>query len=174
MLGPDLRRQHLIKPGVAVVHDPLGGSSDLGTLIQRRGLLHHAPGNIENDRRLLPIGRSAVHFGGRLVISVEQVQSDRGRQLGLSVFLSNLHIGSTELPMTILIHDPEDVPDDLFLPRQQPEWLPVPFTLGVLQVLNKSNGPICFRLIIMRSRKHESGRFIIGEFRVIRRPHSGH
>ena len=174
MLGPDLSRQHLIETGIAVVHDSLGGGSNLGAFIQRRSLFHHAPGDIENDGCLLPIGRSAVHFGCGLVISIEQIQSDRGRELGLSVFLSDLHIGSTELPVTVLIHDPEDVPDDLFLPRQQPERLSVPFALGVLQVLNKSNGPICFRLIIMRSRKHESGRFIIGEFRVIRRPHSGH
>ena len=117
VLGPDLSREDLIETGIGIVHDPLGGGSNLGPLIERRCLFHHAPRHIKNDRCLLPVCRCTVHFCRRLPIGIEEVKRYRCSQLRFSILLADLDIGCPELPVAVLIHDPEDVPNDLLLPR---------------------------------------------------------
>ena len=174
VLGPDLCGKDLIETGIGVVHDPLGGRSNLGSLIERRCLFHHAPRHIENNRCLLPVCCCAIHFCRRLPIGIEKVKRHRCGQLRFSILLADLDVGRPELPVTVLIDDSKNVPDDLLLPRQEPERFPVPLALGVFQVLDKGNGPVSLGLIIMRGRKHKPGRLIVFQFRIIGRSYSCH
>ena len=47
----------------------------------------------------------------------------------------------------ILTHGAEHIPDDLLLPRQQPEGLAMEFALGVLEALDEVDHPARFLLV---------------------------
>ena len=72
--------------------------------------------HIEHDGCLVAVTGRAVDLRRLLVVSVEQIQSHGSGQLRLALFLGYLHIGGEELPLAVLLHDAEDVPDDLLLP----------------------------------------------------------
>ena len=77
----DLRRQHLIESGIAVIYQTLGRCHDLGAFQESRCHFHHALGNIEYNGCLLTVGCCAVNLGGRLVVGIQKIQRNRCRKL---------------------------------------------------------------------------------------------
>ena len=158
MLGAGLCRKHLVVAVVAVVHDAFLGGGDLGAAHEGWGHLHHLLCHIKNDGCLVAVTSCAVDLRRLLIVSVEQIQSHRSRQLRLALFLGYLHISSEELPFAVLLHDAEDVPDDLLLPGEERERGPGPLAFGVAEVLNEGYGPVSLALIVVGCGEHELGR----------------
>ena len=169
MFCPDLSRKHLVETDVGVVHQSLCRRHDLGAFQKRRGHLHHPFCHIEHDGSLLPVRSRAVDLCRRFSVSVQKIQRHRSGKLALSVLLGDLHIGRAELPGAVLLHDPEHIPYDLFLPGKQPERFPAPPALGVAKVFDKSDRPVCFALVIVGFREHEPGWLVVLQFRVVLR-----
>ena len=161
MLRTNFGRQNLIKSCVPVVHDALGGCHDLTPFQKCRGHLHHLVGNIKNNGCLLTVSGSTVDFGRRLIIGKKQIQGHRSGKLGLAVLLTYFDISRAKLTVSLFIHDAEHIPDDLLLPRKQPEPLARPLAFGMAQVFDKSHCPVCFCGIVMAGRKHEPAGLII-------------
>lgn len=106
--------------------------------------LHHLVGNIKNDGCLLAVSCSTIDFGRWLIIGKKQIQGHRSGKLGFAIFLTDFDISRAELTVSSLVHDTEHIPDDLLLPRKQPEPLACPFAFGMTQVFNKGHCPVCF------------------------------
>ena len=155
VFGPGFRRQHLVEPGVAIIDDALARRPYLGAAHQGRTHLDHLPCHIKDDRRLIPVTGSAIHFGARFVISIKKVQGNSGSQLALSVLLWNLYIGRQELPLPVSLDDAEEITHNLFLPRQEQERLPGPFAFGMTEMLDEGNRPVGLVLVVMGIRQHE-------------------
>ena len=158
MLGAGLRRKHLVVAVVAVVDDAFLGGGDLGSAHEGRGHLHHLLRHIEHNGRLVAVAGRAVDLCRLLVVSVEQIQSHRRRQLRLALLLGYLHIGRQELALAVLLHDAEDVPHDLLLPGKQHEWGPGPLAFSVAEVLDEGHGPVSLGLVVVGGGEHELGR----------------
>ena len=167
MLRTDFRRQDLIKSCVPVVHNALGGCHDLAPFQKCRSHLHHLMGDIKNDGCLLTVSGSAIDFGRRLVIGKKQIQSHRSGKLGLAVLLADFDISRAELTVSSLVHDTEHIPDDLLLPRKQPEPLACPLAFGMAQVFDKGHCPVCFCGIVVASRKHEPAGLVVLQFWIV-------
>ena len=90
----------------------------------------------------------------------------------LPIFLWNFDISCAELAGIILFDDAENIPDDLFLPRQQPERFSCPTTFGMTEVFDETHSSVCLRRIVVRFRQHEACRLIVFQFRIIRRSFS--
>ena len=118
MLGSCFSRKHLVKPGIAVVNDPLSCRAYLGTAQERGTHFHHLPGYIKDDRRLVAVTGSAIDFRARFVVGVEKVQGNSRSQLTLPVLLWYLYIGRQELPFPVFLDDAEQITHNLFLPGQ--------------------------------------------------------
>ena len=56
-------------------------------------------------------------------------------ELALSLLLRDLDVRHIVLPIPVFLYRPKNVPNHLFLPRQQHEVLSVPFALRMLQRL---------------------------------------
>ena len=160
-------RQDLIKSCVPVVHNALRSRHDLAPFQKCRGHLHHLVGNIKNDGCLLAVSCSTIDFGRWLIIGKKQIQGHRSGKLGFSVFLADFDISRAKLTVPFFVHDAEHIPDDLLLPRKQPEPLSCPLTFGVSEVLNKGYCPICFCGIVMAAGKHEPTWFIVLQFWIV-------
>ena len=167
MLCTNFSRQDLVESCVAVVHNALGGCHNLAPLQQCRGHLHHLVGNIENDGCLLTVCCSTIDFRRGFVVGKKQIQSHRSGKFGLAVFLSDFDIRCAELTVSSFIHDAKHIPDDLLLPRKQPEPLPGPCAFGMTQVFNESYRPVCFSYIVVTGREHEPTGLVIFQFRII-------
>ena len=140
MLGGHLRGKHLIDAAGGLVHHALHGRNDLDPLAQRRGLLDHIDGHIKNNGRLLPVAGAGVHLGLPLVIVGQHIERDGRAELALALLFGNLDIGGGVLTHggIIVPYRSKHVPDDLLLPRQQLEGLPMKFALGMLQAFDKA------------------------------------
>ena len=147
VLGGHLRGQHLINASCWLVHHALCAGDDLDPLAECRGLLHHIDGHIEHDSCLLTVAGAGVNLRPPLIIVAEHVQGNGSTELALSVFLRDFDISCGVLPhgRIIVPHRAEHIPDDLFLPGQQLEWLPVEFSLGMLQAFNELRYPAGLR-----------------------------
>ncbi len=124
---------HLIDDGV-----PVGVQ-----IVLQIGVLDNLHRVREADLRLILDGRSGIHLWPGLSVSEEHVQSNPGRECGLTVLTRNLHIRIAEPPGAVGLHPSVDVPDDELLPRLQPETLPCPLSLGVFEFLDKADGLDC-------------------------------
>ena len=167
MLRTNFGRQNLIKSCVPVVHDALGGCHDLAPFQKCRGHLHHLVGNIKNNGCLLAVSRRTIDFGRWLIIGKKQIQGHRSGKLGFSIFLADFDISRAKLTVPFFVHDAEHIPDDLLLPRKQPEPLARPLAFGMTQVFDKSHCPVCFCGIVMAGRKHEPAGFVVLQFRIV-------
>ena len=167
MLRANFGRQNLIESCVPVVHDALGGRHDLAPFQKCRGHLHHLMGNIKNDGCLLAVSRRTIDFGRWLIIGKKQIQGHGSGKFGLAVLLTDFDISRAELTVSSLVHDTEHIPDDLLLPRKQPEPFSRPLAFGVAQVFDESHCPVCFCGIVMAGRKHEPAGLIVLQFRIV-------
>ena len=167
MLRTNFGRQNLIKSCVPVVHDALGGCHDLAPFQKCRGHLHHLVGNIKNNGCLLAVSRRTIDFGRWLIIGKKQIQGHRSGKFGLAVLLTYFDISRAKLTVSLFIHDAEHIPDDLLLPRKQPEPLARPLAFGMTQVFDKSHCPVCFCGIVMAAGKHEPAGFVVLQFRIV-------
>ena len=147
VLGGHFTGQHLINASCWLVDHSFGGRNDLDALAERRGLLHHINSNIKHDSRLLTVAGAGVNLRPPLIVIAEHIQGNGSAELTLSVLLRNLNVGRVVLPHGgIIVPDgTKHIPDDLFLPGQQLERLPVEFSLGMLQALNELRHPAGFR-----------------------------
>ena len=147
MLCGYLRGQHLIDASGRLVHHALGAGDDLDPLAERRGLLHHIHSHIKHDSCLLTVAGAGVNLRPPLIIVAEHVQGNGSAELTLPVLLRDLDVSRIVLPhgRIIVTDSAEHIPDDLFLPGQQLERLPVEFSLGMLQALNELRHPAGFR-----------------------------
>ena len=131
VLRADFGRQDLVKSCIAVIHDTLRCRHNLAPLQECRCHLHHLVGDIKDDGCLLAVGGSTIDFGRGFVIGKEQIQSYRSGKFGFAVLLTDFDISRAELTVSSLVHDAEHIPDDLFLPRKQPELFCPPTCLLV-------------------------------------------
>ena len=147
VLGGHFTGQHLINASCWLVDHSFGGRNDLDALAERRGLLYHVHSHIKHDSRLLTVAGAGVNLRPPLVIVAQHIQGNGSAELTLSVLLRNLNVGRVVLPHGgIIVPDgTKHIPDDLFLPGQQLERLPVEFSLGMLQALNELRHPAGFR-----------------------------
>ena len=90
----------------------------------------------------------------------------------LPIFLWNFDISCAELAGIILFDDAENIPDDLFLPRQQPERLSCPASFGMAEILDEPHSSVSLCRIVVRFRQHKACRFIILQFRIVGRSFS--
>ena len=167
VLRADFGRQDLVKSCIAVIHDTLRCRHDLAPFQKSRGHLHHLMGDIKNDGCLLAVSCSTIDFGRGFVIGKKQIQCHRSGKLGLAVLLTDFDISRAELTVSSLIHDSKHIPDDLLLPREQPEPLARPLAFGMTQVFNKGHCPVCFCGIVVTGRKHEPAWFVVFQFRIV-------
>jgi len=118
VLGVGLGAQHLVEAVGRLVHDALGGREDLHAPVQRGAHAHHVGRHLEDDGGLLAVGGASVDLRALLEVGAGQKQRHRGGELALAVLLGDLDVGGVELPVSVRLHDAEQVADDLLLPRQ--------------------------------------------------------
>ena len=167
MLRTNFGRQDLVESCVPVVHDALCCRHDFAPLQQCRGHLHHLMGNIKNNGCLLAVSCSAIDFGRWLIIGKKQIQGHRSGKLRFAVLLTYFDISRAKLTVPFFVHDAEHIPDDLLLPRKQPEPLARPLAFGVAQIFDKSHRPVCFCGIVVAGRKHEPAGLVVLQFWIV-------
>ena len=124
-------------------------------------------GDIKNDGCLLAVSCSTIDFCRWLVIGKKQIQGHRSGKLGFAIFLTDFDISCAKLTVATLVHNAKHIPDDLLLPRKQPEPFARPLTFGVSEVLNKGHCPVCVWSIVMAGRKHEPAGLVVLQFRIV-------
>ena len=164
MLGIRLSRQHLIKAVSRCIYNTLGCGKYLHSFIECRTHTHHIGSDLEYDRRLLTVGRTAVNLGSFLTVTAGQKQSHSGGKLRFSHLLWNFNIGGIKLPIAVRFKRSEYVTDNLFLPVNEFKRFTRPCTLCVAQALNKHNRVICCILIVNRCLFLEFSRLVFFQF----------
>ena len=64
-------------------------------------------------------------------------------------FFFGIDKGGSELAVPVRFYHAENVPDQLFLPRQKPEACTCPFAFGVTEVFDKFHGTIRFCFVVV-------------------------
>ena len=170
----NFRRQDLIESSIGIVHNAFGGWNLLAAFLQGRAKGNHPGSNFIHDGRLRAVSSSPIDFRSWFVIPEEQIQSNGCGEFRLAVFLWNLNVCHVELSGVVGSQDAEEVTDDLFLPRQQPEAFSSPFALGVPEIFNEGHGSVCKGGIIVRVRQYERGGLVVLQGGVFRRSLFGH
>ncbi|MPM44026.1 hypothetical protein SDC9_90704 [bioreactor metagenome] len=127
----NIGRQHLVGAIRFLIDESLGGVKNFDTLIQCRTHPHHIRRHIKNNRRLVPVGSTAVNLGAFLKISAGKQQSNRRRKFTLAHFLWYFHIGGIKLSVAVGLDRSKDVTNNLFLPVDKLKGLTSPRAFGM-------------------------------------------
>ena len=113
-------------------------------------MLHHIDGNVEYDGGLLAIRCAGVNLGFPFVIVYQHVECQRCAQLGLAVLLGDFDVSRGKLALggIIVADGAEHITDDLFLPWEQLEGLPMKLALGMLQRFNEADDTLGLSFVI--------------------------
>ena len=149
VLGVGLGRKHLIEAIRGRINNTLRGRQDFYTSAQSGAHSHHIGSNLENNRRLLPVSRAAVHFRSFFTVAASKQKSDRRSKFALSHLFRYFYIRSCKLSVPVGFEGSEDISDDLLLPIDKLERFSGPRTFGVAQAFDKPDCIIGRGFIVM-------------------------
>ena len=112
----DLGGKRLVDGSGRQVDQALLAFHDFDALEQRRALQHHVLRHVEYDAGLLAVIGAAIDFRAFLAVAREHVQRHGGGQFGFARLLAYLDKGRVELPVSVFLDRPKQIPDNLFLP----------------------------------------------------------
>ncbi len=143
---PGVDLHHAAEAGADLPHAVPAPRQGLVGGLRQGGVLHHVLGALVDNIRVFLVHGEDAHIGEGLAVRQKMVQAQAGGKFALAVLLRNLVVQEPPVPdpASVIVPDLDavELPDNLFLPREEFKGAACPLVLAEHQQTEEAEHPV--------------------------------